>query len=231
MRRLGIGIVVLLVLVVAGDFGFRAYAESRMASKVQTGLALREKPDLDLRGFPFALAMARGRLSSAGFGADGVVNEGLRVEHVQLDLRTVTFSTSAILSGSADATIKARSGDGEATVTQEDLSAFLAERGYAGRILFGRGEATVETALGPGVDVSATGPLRIDDESRLVFEPQEVDAGAIEGFAIPPSQVAFTFELPKPFQGFRYTGIDVTEGRATLQIAIKDAVIPIGSEG
>ena len=231
MRRLGIGIAVLLVLVVAGDFGFRAYAESRMASKVQTGLALREKPDLDLRGFPFALAMARGRLSSAGFEADGVVNEGLRVEHVQIDLRTVTFSTSAILAGSADATIEARSGDGEATVTQEDLSAFLADRGYAGRILFGAGVATVETSFAGLGAVSATGPLRVDEQGRLVFEPERVDAGGEVPFPVEDLNLGFGFELPKPFVGFRYTGIEVTEGRATLQIAIEDAVIPIGSEG
>jgi hypothetical protein len=223
MRRLRIGIVVVLVLAVVGDFGFRAYAESRMASNIQAGLGLKEKPDLDLGGFPFVLAMSRGRLSSAGFQADGVVNDGLRVERVQLTLKTVTFSMTAVLAGEAGTTILAKSGDGTATVTAQDLSAFLAERGYPGRILFGVGEATVEATFGGFGAVSATGPLRIDGSGRLVFEPNRAQAGNV---SFPAAQAAFSFELPRPFEGFHYTGVDVTQGRATFRIAIRDAVIP-----
>jgi hypothetical protein len=224
MRRLRIGFVVVLVFAVAGDFLARAYAESRFESNVQAGLGLREKPELELGGFPFLLAMSRGRLSSAGFSADGVVNEGLRVEHVELDLRTVTFSTTAVLAGESGTNIRARSGDGQATVTAADLSAFLAERGYPGRILFGVGEATVEATFGGFGAVSATGPLRVDASGRLVFEPNRAQAGNV---SFPAGQAAFSFELPRPFEGFHYTGVDLTQGRATFRIAIRDAVIPI----
>ncbi len=228
MRRLVIGLVLLLALGAAADFGTRAYAESRLAANVQAGLGLKEKPSLELRGFPFLLAVSRGKLSSAGFEADGVVNEGLRVEHVELDLRDVTFNTSAIFSESPATTIRAARGSGEATVTAEDLSAFIAEQGYPGRILFGVGEATVEATFGTGVDVRATGPLRIDEAGRIVFAPQRLDAG---GVSFPAAMAAFTFDLPRPFEGFSYTGIEVTEGNATLQISIRDAVIPIQKRG
>ena len=80
MRRRLIVIVVVLGVLVAADFGFRAYAEGKFAADIRDGLGLREDPDLDLGGFPFALAMARGRLSSANVHAEAVTYDGLRFE-------------------------------------------------------------------------------------------------------------------------------------------------------
>ncbi len=221
MRRLLIVLLVVVLLLLAGDFGFKAYAESKFASNIQQGMGLEDKPGLSLGGFPFTLAMTRGELPSARVEADGVMNEGLRVERVEIDLRTVTFDTGAVLAGRAN-TIRAASGEGEATVTAEDMTAYLNMQGYAGRIAFGANVATVDTSI-LGVVVTAKGPLRIT-EGSLVFEPTEANAGGVE---IPLQDVGFTFELPRPFEGFRYTGIEVVEGRATLQIELQNAVIQI----
>jgi hypothetical protein len=221
VRRLVIVLLVVVGLLVVGDFGFKAYAESRFASQIQTGMGLEEKPDLDLGGFPFTLAMTRGNLPTARVEADGVVSEGLRVEHAEIDLRTVTFDAGAVLSGS-QGTIHAKSGGGEATVTEEDLTGYVNEQGYAGRIAFGDGVATVDTSFA-GIAVQATGPLRVE-KGTIVFEPETVGGGGVE---FPVQDVGFTFELPRPFEGFTYTGIEVVEGSATLAIQLNDAVIRI----
>lgn len=220
MRRAFVSAVVVIVgLLVAGDFGFRAYAERRFSGQVQEGLGTRERPDLDLGGFPFALAMARGKLPSARVEAEGVSNEGLRVERVRIDLRSVTFDAGAVLSGRAE-TVRAESGSGSATVTAEDLTAYINMQGYPGRISFAADVATVDSSFA-GIVVKATGPLSVRD-GTLVFEPERVEGG---GAAFPVEQVGFSFQLPRPFEGFRYTGIVVGSGSATLAITIRDAVI------
>ncbi|MCA1726135.1 MAG: DUF2993 domain-containing protein [Actinobacteria bacterium] len=224
MRRLVIVVLVILALLVVGDFGFKAYAEGRFAGQVQQGIGLEEKPDLDLGGFPFALAMARGRLPSANVQADGIITGGLRVQHAEIDLRTVTFKAREILAGTKG-TIHADTGSGEATVTEEDLTAYVNMQGYAGRIAFGEAVATVDTQI-LGANVQATGPMRIKD-NRLVFEPTQAKAGNI---SFPVDRVGFTFDLPRPFEGFSYTGIEVAEGEATLKIQVNDAVIDIAAQ-
>jgi DUF2993 family protein len=212
---------VFLALLVAADFGFRAYAEGKFAADIRDGLALREKPDLDLGGFPFALAMARGRLSSATIKADGVTYDGLHVQRFEVELRTVGFSASDMLAG-RDGTITAVEGEGSARVTAEDMTAYLVFKGYPGRVTFGEGTATVDLEIA-GFPISARGPLSID-RGRLVFEPETVDAG---GAPISVDQVSFAFELQRPFPGFDYTGVTVRPGAATLQARVTNATIRI----
>ena len=60
MRKLLITLVVLAVLLVAADFGLRAYAESRTADAVQTELGTSARPDVSIEGFPFLVNAVRG---------------------------------------------------------------------------------------------------------------------------------------------------------------------------
>jgi DUF2993 family protein len=149
---------------------------------------------------------------------------GLRVEHAEIDLLTVTFKAREILAGTKG-TIHADTGSGSATVTAEDLTAYVNMQGYAGRIAFGHAVATVDTSI-LGANVQATGPMRIVS-GKLVFEPTEAKAGNV---SFPVDRVGFTFDLPRPFEGFNYTGIELTDGRAKLAIQVNDAVIPIAAQ-
>ena len=60
VRKLLIGLVMLAALLVAADFGARAYAESRAATAVQTESRLATTPDVSIEGFPFLLHAATG---------------------------------------------------------------------------------------------------------------------------------------------------------------------------
>ena len=221
MRRRLIVLLVILAVLVGADFGFRAYAEGKFAADVRVGLGLREDPDLDLGGFPFAVAMARGKLPSAGVHAEAVTYDGLRVERFDLELKDVEFSASELL-GSGDGTIRAASGSGSARVTAEDMTQYLMFKGYPGRVTFGDGVTTMDAEI-LGFPISATGPLSID-RGRLVFEPTRVEAG---GAPISVDQVAFSFELQRPFEGFEYSRVDVRSGVATLKARVSNATIRI----
>jgi hypothetical protein len=221
MRRLVISLAVVLGLLTAGDFGFKAYAEAKFSAQIRDGVGLEQKPDLSLGGFPFTLAMLSGKLPSATVTADGVTRDGLRIEHIEIELRTVTFNSSAVLSGRSG-TIHAKSGTGTATVTAEDMTAYINMQGYPGRVAFAARIATIDTAIA-GVNITAKGPLRIAD-GKLVFEPTEARAGNV---TFPVDQVGFSFELPRPFEGFNWSGITVAEGSATLKIKVVNAAIQI----
>ncbi|HWC32762.1 MAG TPA: DUF2993 domain-containing protein, partial [Actinomycetota bacterium] len=165
MRRLVVSLVVIVVVLLVADFGLRFWAESWFASQVQQGAELREEPDLDLRGFPFMLVMARGRLPSASVEAEAFSSGGLKVQRLVLELHDVRFSPGRLVSRGSG-TIRSDGGTGRATVTQEDLTAYANLRGYPGRIAFHDGRATVTTMqqpLGVEVEVRATGDLSINE--------------------------------------------------------------------
>ena len=60
MRKLLVTLLVLVVVLVAADFGARAYAENRVADAVQTRAELTSAPDVSIEGFPFLLHAVRG---------------------------------------------------------------------------------------------------------------------------------------------------------------------------
>jgi hypothetical protein len=223
MRKLLVTLVVVVALFVAADFGLRLWAQSWFAGQIRTGLKLQEDPKLSLGGFPFLVEMARGRLSSAGLEADGFTTGGLRIERFHLDLSSVRFSTSALLSRGTG-TIRVDSGSGTATVTEDDLTAWLVFQGYHGKVTLAPGKASVQIVPFAGAPtVTATGPLSIRD-GRLAFDPTTATAG---GISFPVSQIGFSFPLRKPFEGFDYRSVKVGSGTATLGVVIRNARIEI----
>lgn len=60
VRKLVIVLVILVALLVAADFGSRAFAESRAATAVQGELGTARTPDVSIEGFPFLLHAVRG---------------------------------------------------------------------------------------------------------------------------------------------------------------------------
>jgi hypothetical protein len=60
MRKFLVGLVLLAVLLLAADFGARAYAESVTADAVQAELGTTTAPDVSIEGFPFLFHAVRG---------------------------------------------------------------------------------------------------------------------------------------------------------------------------
>lgn len=215
MQRGGAGTALLMavlvigVLAVGADYGFRLVMEERVARSAQESLALPAEPDVDLRAFPFTLAFLREHLDEVGIAVDDVAVEGLRMERVDLDFRDVSFEREVFVGSGG--TISAAAGRGEVTVTDGALTALLEERGIPLAVEF----------TGPGIEVrqptlglSVSGRLRVEG-SGLVFSPD----------ALP--ELGFEVEIPEVVPGMAYDGITVEEGVATARASLTGTRIDI----
>jgi hypothetical protein len=99
VRKLLITLIVLAVLLVAADFGLRAYAESRTATAVQAELGLTAVPDVSIEGFPFILHAVQGEYPQVIITAANVDNGLLPGTRAQLNLAQVTLPLRDALSG------------------------------------------------------------------------------------------------------------------------------------
>ncbi len=99
MRKFVITLIVLAVLLVAADFGLRAYAESRTATAVQTELGTAAVPDVSIEGFPFMLHAVQGEYPQVIITAANIDNSLLPGIRAQLDLSQVTLPLQDALSG------------------------------------------------------------------------------------------------------------------------------------
>jgi hypothetical protein len=99
VRKFLITVVVLLVLLVAADFGARAYAEHRAAGAVQTELGLAQAPDVSIEGFPFLWHAVRGSYPEVIITASDVGSGALPGTRARVDLTTVALPLSDAVAG------------------------------------------------------------------------------------------------------------------------------------
>ncbi len=99
MRKFLITLIVLAVLLVAADFGARAYAESQTATAVQQELGTTAVPDVSIEGFPFLFHAVRGEYPQVIITATNIDNGLLPGIRAQLNLAQVTLPARDALAG------------------------------------------------------------------------------------------------------------------------------------
>ena len=124
MRKLLITLIVLAVLLVAADFGLRAYAESRTATAVQTELGTTAVPDVSIEGFPFMLHAVQGQYPQVIITAANIDNGLLPGIRAQLNLAQVTLPLRDALSGNTSQ-LAAQSTNLQVLIPLSSLSAAL----------------------------------------------------------------------------------------------------------
>lgn len=99
MRKFLITLVVLVVLLVAADFGARAYAEYRAASAIQTELGLTQSPDVSIDGFPFLWHAVQGSYPQVTVNAADVDDGRLPGTQARVVLTTVALPLRDAIAG------------------------------------------------------------------------------------------------------------------------------------
>jgi LmeA-like phospholipid-binding len=119
MKRIVIGLLVAIVLLVALDFAAASAAEYQVSHKVREQLALPDEPAVKINGFPFLTQALAGDYRQVDVSADRLTvgrlhDVGLRVAlyHVRMPLREVFGGAPSISVGDAK---------GSLLVTREDL--------------------------------------------------------------------------------------------------------------
>jgi len=107
MRKALVALGVLVVVLVAADFGLRALAQHWVAGQLQSSLRLEERPSVSLGGFPFLPRLATGRFPSVDVESHGSLKASeFPLAGIEVTLRDVRFSADQLLFGNK-ATIRA----------------------------------------------------------------------------------------------------------------------------
>ena len=225
-------LLVVLLALVAGEVILRPLAERAVARDVQDRYQLDQRPSVHLGGFPFLVRVAMGHLPSATGRLRDTTVEGLTISLAELRLQDVRFEALRLLDG--DGEVRADSGQAAVTVTDADLSRYLADRGLPLDVRFTPGQVTVGgtvTVAGVEIRVEASGALAVED-GELSFAPASIQAvGARATLTVPQavldafrSTVAFSVPLPEVV-GVQLTDLQIGAGTVTLRAELAEYLL------
>lgn len=126
MRKILLTLIVLAVLLLAADFGARAYAESRAAGALQTELGTTTAPDVSIEGFPFLLHAVRGQYPQVIVTATTVDNAVLPGIRAMLTLSDVALPLRDAMAGDTSQ-LSTQAGTLQVLVPLSSLSAALGQ--------------------------------------------------------------------------------------------------------
>lgn len=99
MKRLALGLVALVALLVAGDRAAAGYAARSIGERVQDTSALESRPDVDVTGFPFLTQAVSGRYQRIDVRAVGVPAGDRLLSRLDATLLDVDAALSDVVSG------------------------------------------------------------------------------------------------------------------------------------
>jgi hypothetical protein len=211
MRKALLVVGVVIVVLVGTDFGLRALAQHWVSGQLETSFQLDRRPSVSLGGFPFLPRLVTGKFPTVTVESNGRVNRGrFPVSAVDLTLRQVRFPPDQLLFGNK-ATIRAGSGTGTVTLTQQEINrAFPATIPIDIRLADGRVHIRAS-----GQDQEVESKLRVV-ENRLVLMP-------VEGSLPVEVRVALPVFVP----GLTYTGVAIEGSEARLKFRLNKPRIQV----
>ncbi len=204
MRKALIALGIFVALLVGADLGLRALAQYWIAGQLRSSFGLQRRPSVSLGGFPFLPKLVTGRFHTVTVESNRSVRaDRFPVSAMDLTLRDVRFPPDQLLFGNK-ATIKARSGAGTVTLSEQDVNrAFPATIPVTIRLAAGK-----VYVRGSGQQGEVATNLQVTN-NRLVLIP-------VEGSLPVEVRVA----LPVLVPGLTYTGVEVRDSRAWLSFRL-----------
>jgi hypothetical protein len=124
MRRVVIGLLVLVGLLVAVDYGSAALAESAVSRQMREQIGLADDPSVRINGFPFLTQAVSGHYRSIDVDASRIHLGKLQELDVSAQLRDVTAPLPMIL-GSGPKSLRVREAEGTVLVSATDVQRLL----------------------------------------------------------------------------------------------------------
>jgi hypothetical protein len=211
--RVLIAVIVFAAVYLVVDFSGRIWAESYLAGQIQRSLHLSGKPDVTFGGALFGPQLVSGELSSAKVKAKDFSANGVQFFQATLDLHAVKFSPGSLLFHK-DSTISAGSGQGTASMTDQQLTDAFRVQGVPLNVRFTPDGAVKVSASRFPVAVTVNATIRHGD---LVLRP------ANPAF----SSIAFTLDLPELVRGLTYRSISFSGNVGVLSFGLRNATFPV----
>ncbi|MBM7413565.1 MULTISPECIES: LmeA family phospholipid-binding protein [Nocardiaceae] len=253
MRKLIVGLVFVLALALAADFGTAAYSEYRVSRALRDGGDLVSDPQVTIHGFPFLTQAADGRYGRVEIRAQDVPTDYVEKTTIEATLRGVRIPASDLLDGSVR-TVPMDQLDARVRIDATDLGRFLeipdlqvstppADRsdgtggsGGSGETTAGAVVLTGTVPVGPlNTAVSVTAELRLDGgtvsivASDLYFGPEGQADFTIPDFLKPAVLGLFTRTIDEqqlPF-GISPTSVYAEGGQIVIEGSAEDVTIEL----
>ena len=220
MRALKITAVVLVVvcvLALAADRIALRVAESDAAERIEKEYGFSQRPDIEIKGFPFLTQLMARKFDTVDVRIDGINAVGgggrtLRLDGVSGELEGVRIEGDNWDRATAD------KADGKVTITYDDISAALGvvDVSYGGKGAAGENKvkATVGTSfLGQRLEESLLGKVSVVDGNTIRLRATGVDnlkgVPGLEDFVRDRMDYNWTINDLPP--GIRLTDVEVTE--------------------
>ncbi len=193
MRKLVIGLIVLVGLVIAADRIGLHVAQDQIAKNIASQGEMDHRPQVSIKGFPFLTQALRGKYSEIDVNVGDVTQYGVRLKDSQVTLKGVHAPISDAVHGDASK-IVADTATSVATVGYDEVD----KAAPKGMTVVAKGKALQVhgpvTFLGLSRTVTATVAVTPAGRSVRVL-PQTVKTG---GTTIPVAliQQAFSFTVP-----------------------------------
>ena len=253
MRKLIVGLVFVLALALAADFGTAAYSEYRVSRALRDGGDLVSDPQVTIHGFPFLTQAADGRYGRVEIRAQDVPTDYVEKTTIEATLRGVRIPASDLVDGSVR-TVPMDELDARVRIDATDLGRFLdipdlqvstppADRsdgtggsGGSGETTAGAVVLTGTVPVGPlDTAVSVTAELQLDGDSvsivasDLYFGPEGQADFTIPDFLKPAVLGLFTRTIDEqqlPF-GIRPTSVYAEGGQIVIEGSAEDVTIDL----
>jgi hypothetical protein len=219
MRKLLIGVVVLLILGVAADFAAARVFEDRVTDVLQREYDLDRRPVVQVRDFPFLPHLASGRFSTVDVAATDVRARGVNAARLVLHLHDVRVPRDVLLGEPGG--VDVGRADGEVELTEAEVNRLLAGQLPGASLAVGQDGVRMRLRtelLGQPLEAVATGRLAVRG-GAIAFTPESVRLGDGLDPAL-ESQVAprLTFEVPLPElpAGLELERVDTRPGTVVL---------------
>lgn len=178
MKRLIVGLVVLVGVLVGLDFGAAALAESAVSRQMREQIGLPDDPDVRINGFPFVTQALAGRYSSIDVTADRLQVGDLQEVEIVAQLRDVDAPLSEVL-GSGPKSLRVAEADGTVRVGADDIERLLGsvDKLRIESLDADALEAAVEDGADPSLaDVDPDTVARLVGTTAVLGEDTEVSA-------------------------------------------------------
>jgi hypothetical protein len=224
-------IIILGLLFVGANLVVEHFAESKIASALESTFHLSSKPAVKISGFPIILNIVNGKVPRLSFDASGATFEGLIVQQIKVALVDVTAEGGFLRGGSIRLTVGA--GTVQARATDAAVNVYLKAHDQKATMAFHSGRVVVHAIrsfLGRTRTLVATGTVAREGV-LLVFRPSSV---TIDGRPPPPGsetlarqKTTIKVKLPKLPGGIASYGIKAVEGAVVIMAVLRDQLLDL----
>jgi hypothetical protein len=230
VKRLVVGLVVLLALVLVADRVGAQVASSTVAARVQESTALTEPPQVEIVGFPFLTQAFAGRYDRVEVSAADVPAGELRLDRLDATLRGVQVPLSRALSGSVER-VPVEAVEARALVSYDQLSQRAGDR----QLRVAPADDGQRVRVTGSVDVlgrslSAVAISRVEVvNGAIVLTAEEFEVGNEAADGLFRNALSGRLDLTIPVTGLPYglqvTGLDVEPDGVVVQATASDTVL------